>query len=512
MSQTIFLTNTREQENLRYQAVRGVLERRREAEGRNATTSSGSETGELLSAIGRLQDEGLLYREGRAEGGQQLVYVPSRAAKEQIFSTAPGGAWDEKVLKKQRNAFRSTSGALFRFPFEEQEGSLEAFITDWSPFPAAAALALHKDHPFAARAASGRGSYFTGRFVRHPLTGDLLPVWVASWVKPEFGTGVVVVNPAHSNADLAFAREVGLPVRFALVNAPVTGNPESWPTPPVIKSGRTTKTGEFDGLEPHEAVEKYFERLSEHGLAQKYVDRGIGGCPLAALTQHGAAEVSLCEQCGRVQDAGGSSSAACIRCGGACAPASLEAFGIMEAVSSMAWGGAVTLLCPASEVESTLLFARLLHYDLLGRPLALQKLYTLAGMEKPKAEPPPEVAPLAVLAAAPLGQVAVLKQPLVEQAQLFFNRHSELLRAYRDAPEWPANAGSGKLFARSKEQLADWNLQEAFSSLYAAQKQLVKEPEETLADLLPVYFTLTYVLAGYEHPERLRVADVWNSL
>lgn len=27
--------------------------------------------------------------------------------------------------------------------------------------------------------------------MRHPLTGDLLPVWVADWVRPDFGTGAV---------------------------------------------------------------------------------------------------------------------------------------------------------------------------------------------------------------------------------------------------------------------------------------------------------------------------------
>ncbi|KIZ14371.1 hypothetical protein SNA_35320 [Streptomyces natalensis ATCC 27448] len=76
---------------------------------------------------------------------------------------------------------------------------------------------------------AGHTSAFTGRYCRHPLTGDLLPVWTASWVAPEFGTGAVLVNPGHDATDLAFAREVGLPVRFALLPAGREEAPEHWP-------------------------------------------------------------------------------------------------------------------------------------------------------------------------------------------------------------------------------------------------------------------------------------------
>jgi len=38
-------------------------------------------------------------------------------------------------------------------------------------------------------------------------------------VRPDFGSGAVLVNPAHDPADLAFGRAVGLPIRFGLAPA-----------------------------------------------------------------------------------------------------------------------------------------------------------------------------------------------------------------------------------------------------------------------------------------------------
>ena len=37
----------------------------------------------------------------------------------------------------------------------------------------------------------------TGLSVVHPLTGELIPVWVANFVLMEYGTGAVMAVPAH---------------------------------------------------------------------------------------------------------------------------------------------------------------------------------------------------------------------------------------------------------------------------------------------------------------------------
>ena len=48
--------------------------------------------------------------------------------------------------------------------------------------------------------------------VRHPLTGDLLPVWVANFVLMEYGSGAVMSVPGHDQRDWEFAQKYGIDI------------------------------------------------------------------------------------------------------------------------------------------------------------------------------------------------------------------------------------------------------------------------------------------------------------
>jgi leucyl-tRNA synthetase len=58
---------------------------------------------------------------------------------------------------------------------------------------------------------------FLGRYARHPLTGDLIPVWTANYVLAEYGTGAIMAVPAHDERDYEFAVKYGLPIRQVIV-------------------------------------------------------------------------------------------------------------------------------------------------------------------------------------------------------------------------------------------------------------------------------------------------------
>jgi len=52
----------------------------------------------------------------------------------------------------------------------------------------------------------------TGLRVKHPFTGETLPVWVANFVLMGYGTGAVFGCPAHDQRDFDFATKYGLPI------------------------------------------------------------------------------------------------------------------------------------------------------------------------------------------------------------------------------------------------------------------------------------------------------------
>ena len=388
-----------------------------------------------------------LAERGRLSHAPEILYTPSREALRSVFEAGPDAGFPEAVQKKQIAAFRTSQGALFRFPLEQGEGAVEVFITDWSPCPAACAVAIHRDHPFA------EGSGFTGRYVRHPLTGDLLPVWVADWVRPDFGTGAVLVNPAHDATDLAFGRAVGLPIRFALVPASYDGSPATWPEPPIVKSGQTVRTGPYDGLSVEEASARYFEVLAERGLAERYRDIQAGRWPL-----------------GRPSEPSGLFSAA------------------LAAVRSPQ----PVVVCPAGEQAGELLGLRLLAHDLAGEPLVPSAVFLVQKVQESKVEASPEVVRLAALVGAPVNQVAVIKQQVVEQVQKFLRTHQELLAQAADAEGAAVTEPAQRAFAKIRAAIDEGDPAKAFSLLQQTQKQM----RDLGPGALPDYFVLAEVVAG----------------
>ena len=57
------------------------------------------------------------------------------------------------------------------------------------------------------------GVELKGVIALNPLNGESLPVWVADYVLPGYGTGAVMAVPAHDERDAAFATKFGLKVK-----------------------------------------------------------------------------------------------------------------------------------------------------------------------------------------------------------------------------------------------------------------------------------------------------------
>ncbi|MFA4890900.1 MAG: leucine--tRNA ligase [Candidatus Gracilibacteria bacterium] len=57
---------------------------------------------------------------------------------------------------------------------------------------------------------------FTGRYVKNPFGMGDLPIWVASFVLADYGTGVVNCS-AHDDRDFEFAKKYGIPLRITML-------------------------------------------------------------------------------------------------------------------------------------------------------------------------------------------------------------------------------------------------------------------------------------------------------
>jgi leucyl-tRNA synthetase len=57
---------------------------------------------------------------------------------------------------------------------------------------------------------------FTGSFAQHPITGEMIPVWVSDYVLADYGSGAVMAVPAHDKRDFKFAKKYDLPIKYVI--------------------------------------------------------------------------------------------------------------------------------------------------------------------------------------------------------------------------------------------------------------------------------------------------------
>jgi leucyl-tRNA synthetase len=219
---------------------------------------------------------------------------------ERLLAGLDGLDWPERVKTMQRNWIGRSEGAEVEFAVEGLGDPVTVFTTRPDTLFGATFLALAPEHPAVARIASGsprraaieefvdrirresrlereaeggqKEGLDTGASALNPATGERIPVWLANFVLPDYGTGAIMGVPAHDQRDFEFARAFDLRIRV------VYGGPEGEPEPATMTQavphgGVLCKSGSWDGT-PNgpEAV-----RVAIRWIEQRGVGRGKVG-------------------------------------------------------------------------------------------------------------------------------------------------------------------------------------------------------------------------------------------
>ncbi|MCJ0971826.1 leucine--tRNA ligase [Pseudomonas sp. PS1] len=237
--------------------------------------------------------------------------------------------WPEQVKTMQRNWIGKSRGMEISFPYDVasigSEGVMKVFTTRPDTLMGATYVAVAAEHPLSTLAAQNnpelqafideckRGGVAeadiatqekkglaTSLRVQHPLTGELLPVWVANYVLMNYGEGAVMAVPAHDERDFEFASKYGLPIKPVVRTSAGNETPAPWQDA-YGEHGQLINSGIYDGLDFEGAFDAIEVALQKKGLGQartqfRLRDWGISrqrywGCPIPIIH---------CDSCGDV--------------------------------------------------------------------------------------------------------------------------------------------------------------------------------------------------------------------
>ena len=113
-----------------------------------------------------------------------------------------------------------------------------------------------------------KSGVFTGVYAQHPITGEELPIWVSDFVLLSYGTGAVMAVPAHDQRDFEFAKKFNLPIQEVIKN----DQESNFPKEAFTGEGVLVNSGEFDGLQSREAIDRITAWLGKRKLGKSAVD------------------------------------------------------------------------------------------------------------------------------------------------------------------------------------------------------------------------------------------------
>lgn len=234
--------------------------------------------------------------------------------------------WPENVKAMQRNWIGRSEGCDIVFQVEGRDVEFRVFTTRPDTIYGVTFMSVAPEHPAIdglvkgmpqehavrqyVQAATGRtereriekekDGVPTGCHAVNPLNGERVPIFIADYVLPEYGSGVVMGVPAHDARDFQFARKYDLPVRV-VINPPGAALDARTMTEAYEEPGVMVASGDFTGLDTASGIEAVARMLAGKGLGGPSVNYRLKDWLISRQRYWGAPiPIIYCDKCGMV--------------------------------------------------------------------------------------------------------------------------------------------------------------------------------------------------------------------
>ena len=238
--------------------------------------------------------------------------------------------WPNKVKMMQKNWIGRSYGAEVDFDIKGDDRKLRIFTTRCDTLVGVTYMVMSPEHPYVNSLVEGteyeaavkeyqdkvqkmtdiertsttneKTGVFIGRYAVNPLNGKEVPIFISDYVLMGYGTGAIMAVPAHDQRDFDFAKAFNLDI------IPVVDpqNPEIDLydlKEAFVAEGTMINSGEFDGLNNRDAIEKIADYLKEKGIGEKTVNYRLRDWLISRQRYWGTPiPMIYCEECGWVPE------------------------------------------------------------------------------------------------------------------------------------------------------------------------------------------------------------------
>lgn len=232
--------------------------------------------------------------------------------------------WPEQVKTMQANWIGRSEGVQITFAVADSKEQISVYTTRPDTLMGVSYVALAAEHPLAKLIAQNNAALqifidecrktdtteaaletaekkgiATGVSVIHPISGELIPVWVANFVLMGYGTGAVMSVPAHDQRDFEFAQKYDLPIRQVI--APIDDTEINLQQAAFIDKGRLINSSQYNGLTSAEAFDAIADELKKQNKGERQVNYRLRDWGVSRQRYWGTPiPIIYCDSCGAV--------------------------------------------------------------------------------------------------------------------------------------------------------------------------------------------------------------------
>jgi leucyl-tRNA synthetase len=236
--------------------------------------------------------------------------------------------WPENVKIMQENWIGRSEGTLVHFPIKGSKEKIPIFTTRPDTLYGVTFMVYAPEHPMVMELVKGtkhenevrkfirkvliedrfsrmdekkeKEGLYIGKHAVNPLTNDEIPIYIANFVLPDYGTGAIMAVPAHDQRDFDFAKKYKIPIKVVIKPHHYDLDPKTM-SRAYTESGVLVHSGKFSGMTNTNAMDDITKYLEKKGWGEKTVQYKIRDWLISRQRYWGTPiPIIYCDKCGIV--------------------------------------------------------------------------------------------------------------------------------------------------------------------------------------------------------------------